>query len=144
MPRIISPFLALLLAGCAAQAQDEAPYPPESRCEQVAGDGSCTIYGVSLVELIADPQTWDGRRVRVVGYLNLEFEGDAIYLHQEDHAHSIHSNGLWVGFASDTPRQPACNRRYVLIEGTFSARHTGHMGLWSGAILDIDRCMVGR
>jgi hypothetical protein len=40
------------------------------------------------------------------------------------------------------PREPACNGGYALVEGRFDARHTGHLGLWSGAIVDIDRCMV--
>jgi hypothetical protein len=131
----------LLLAGCTAQAQREDPYPPASRCEQTAAmTGACTLYGVSLVELIANPSTYDGLRVRVIGWVNLEFEGDAIYLHREDYTHALTKNGLWVSFGRDVPR-PACSGGYALIEGRFDARHTGHMGLWSGAIVDIDRCM---
>jgi hypothetical protein len=134
-------LLALLHGGCSAQAQREDPYPPQSRCEQTSATGSCTIYGVSLVELIANPATYDGLRVRVIGWLNLEFEGNAIYLHREDHTYAIMSNGLWVELGSGLPREPACNKGYALIEGRFDARNPGHMGLWSGAIVDIDRCM---
>jgi hypothetical protein len=132
----------LLLCGCTAQAQREDPYPPQSRCVQTSAmTGSCNIYGVSLVELIANPATYDGLRVRVIGWLNLEFEGNAIYLHREDHAFSITSNGLWVQLGPGLPREPACNKGYALIEGRFEARNHGHLGLWSGAIVDIDRCM---
>jgi hypothetical protein len=30
--------------------------------------------------LIADPKRFDGQTVRVIGYLHLEFEGNAVYL----------------------------------------------------------------
>lgn len=132
---------ALLLGGCTVQAQREDPYPPQSRCVQTSATGSCNIYGVSLVELIANPATYDGLRVRVIGWLNLEFEGNAIYLHREDHTYAITSNGLWVQLGPGLSREPACNKGYALIEGRFEARNTGHLGLWSGAIVDIDRCM---
>ena len=32
----------------------------------------------------------------------------------------------------------------LLLEGTFSAKETGHMGLWSGSIRNITRCQVWR
>ena len=94
------------------------------------------------MELIANPRTFDGLRVRVTGYLHLEFEGNGIYLHQDDHTHGLYRNGLWVDFARNPPRPPACNRSYALIEGVFDAGDTGHMGLWSGAIHDVGRCMA--
>jgi hypothetical protein len=131
----------LLFAGCTAHAQREDPYPPASRCVEVSEAQACTLYGVSLVELIADPRRYDGLRVRVIGWLNLEFEGDAIYLHREDYTHGLSRNGLWVELGRGLPRGPACGGGYALIEGRFDARRTGHMGLWSGAIVDIDRCM---
>jgi hypothetical protein len=131
----------LLVAGCTAQAQREDPYPPASRCQEVSVTQACTVYGVSLVELIANPRTYDGLRVRVIGWLRLEFEGDAIYLHRDDYTHALTKNGLWVQLGRDLPRGPECSDGYALIEGRFDARHTGHMGLWSGAIVDIDRCM---
>jgi hypothetical protein len=131
----------LLLGGCTAQAQREEPYPPQSRCAQTSVAGSCSIYGVSLVELIASPATYDGLRVRVIGWLNLEFEGNAIYLHRDDHAYGLTSNGLWVQLGAGLPPEPGCNGGYALIEGRFDARNPGHLGLWSGAIVDIDRCM---
>jgi hypothetical protein len=37
-----------------------------------------------MIQLIANPQAWDGKHVRVIGFLRLEFEGDALYLHRED------------------------------------------------------------
>ena len=38
---------------------------------------------VSMVQLIATPEKFDGKFVRVHGFLNLGFEGDSLYLHRE-------------------------------------------------------------
>lgn len=96
---------------------------------------------VSLIQLIANPKTYDGARVRVIGFLRMQFEGNALYLHEDDFKHSIHKNGLWVDASSI---KPGLNQKYVLMEGTFDAKMTGHMGLWSGSLQQITRCEAWR
>ena len=53
---------------------------------------------VSLVKLIANPEKYNGKRIQVIGYLHLEFEGNAIYLHEEDFKRRISANSFWVEF----------------------------------------------
>lgn len=114
---------------------------PEGRCEEVRADTTCALYGPSLIELIANPVPYEGKRVRVIGYLHLEFEGNGIYVHRDDLEHSIYANGLWVDFAPGTLKAGAgCLDRYALIEGTFTMQRRGHLGLWSGSIKGITRC----
>ncbi|WP_456461398.1 hypothetical protein [Reichenbachiella sp.] len=98
-------------------------------------------YTVSLIKLIATPQEYHDRRIQVVGYLNLEFEGDAIYLHKEDYEQSILENSFWVSFSDKISQDELrkLNKRYVLIAGTFNMDNHGHMGLFSGEIMKIDR-----
>jgi len=110
------------------------------QCGFSAPSTSC-IYKVSIIQLLARPEVFDGKRVQVEGYIHLEFEGQGIYLHQEDEQRSLYRNGLWVEFQTDSTYKTPCQDRYVLIEGTFRARHHGHMGLWGGAITSITRCM---
>ncbi|MDP9076504.1 MAG: hypothetical protein M3O71_03695 [Bacteroidota bacterium] len=74
--------------------------------------------------------------------MNLEFEGNGIYLNEEDYYQSISKNGLWVEMDKESTKLPGvrqCNRQYVLMEGTFDAVNQGHMGAFSGAIKDIKR-----
>ena len=98
---------------------------------------------VSLVQLIANPKDYDGKVVRVIGFMRLEFEGNGIYLHQDDYKHSIYKNALWIDVSEDMQkRKAALDQTYVLVEGTFNAKMTGHMGLWSGSIQKIARCQV--
>ena len=61
---------------------------------------------VTLVQLIANPDRVDGKLVRVIGFLRLEFEGDVLDLHREDYENEILGHGIWV---SVTP--PSRNRR---------------------------------
>lgn len=98
---------------------------------------------LSLVQLIANPQDYDGKLVRVIGFVRLEFEGNAIYLHQDDYKHVITKNGLWLDASGDiVQKREEFDQKYVLLEGVFNAKNTGHMGLWSGSIQKISRCKV--
>src|SRR5262249_4434500 len=89
---------------------------------------------------IGNPDKYDGKVVRVIGFLRLEFEGDALYLHREDYEHSMTKNAIWVaGGPGMDGRGNQMDKKYVLLEGTFDANHYGHMGLFSGEIRQIKR-----
>jgi hypothetical protein len=125
-----------------AQAQDKASLD-RLRCAEKDAGNHCTLYDASIVELIANPRLFDGKRVRTIGYIHFEFEGNGLYLHKEDYEHRIHANGVWVSFAGNL-QVGKCQDRYALVEGAFKAGERGHMGLWSGTIADITRCMPWR
>jgi hypothetical protein len=115
-------------------------YPEPLRCG-IADGKLCALYDVSLVELIVNPVVFHGKRVRVQGFLNLEFEGKAIYLHKEDNDYSITNNGLWVNVSGEGVFSSCKSGSYVLLEGTFDAIEKGHMGAWSGSLDKVTRCM---
>ncbi len=99
------------------------------------------LSDVSMLNLIVDPQSYNHKRVRVIGYLNLEFEGNGLYFHKEDYDNSICKNGLWVDMSRDSMRLPNIKKlikNYVIVEGTFDTK-TGHMGAWGGSIEKITR-----
>jgi hypothetical protein len=95
----------------------------------------------SIVELIANPQRYDNRRVRIIGFLRLEFEGNGIYLHQEDFIHGIAENAIWVDppKAMTKEQMNQVNNKYVICEGVFHAKLHGHMGMFAGELSDINR-----
>jgi hypothetical protein len=98
------------------------------------------LVDVSMVQLIANPREYDGKLVRIIGFVRLEFEGDAVYLHKEDYQHWILKNGLWLDVNDVVnERRGVLNSKYALIEGVFDAKDTGHMGLFSGKIHKIRR-----
>src|SRR5262245_34650610 len=105
--------------------------------EKGGADGSSPQrpLALSLVQLIATPERYDGKFVRVWGYVRLEHEGSAVYLHKEDFERSLSRNGLWL----TGPEQGEVSDCYALVEGRFDARNKGHLGLWSGAIDRVSR-----
>ena len=108
-------------------------------CEEVDAGGRCSLWGPSMIALIANPDAYHGKRVRLIGFVNFEFEGNGLYISREDWRQAIYRNGLWVDLPGDRPASGQPNRRYVLIEGTFRADHQGHMGMWSGALERVTR-----
>lgn len=100
---------------------------------------------VTLVQLIANPDQFDGKLIRVIGFLRLEFEGDVLYLHREDYEHSIFGDGIWVDVTSEiTQQKDTLNMHYALLEGIFDAKYRGHMGAWSGSLTNIRRAELWR
>jgi len=98
---------------------------------------------VSIVKLIANPREYDSKYIRVIGYVSLEFEGTAVYLHQDDYKYGITKNAIWLDIAkSDRNPYMASDQKYALIEGTFDAKGYGHQGLFSGTIKSIKRLIV--
>ncbi len=92
-----------------------------------------------MIALLANPDIYHGKRVRLVGFANFEFESNGLYVSREDWRQSIYRNGLWVDLPGDRPSAGQPNRRYVLVEGTFRADRQGHMGLWSGTLEQVTR-----
>ena len=93
---------------------------------------------VSLVRLITAPEQYDGKAVLIVGFLRLEFEGNGLYLHEEDYEHGITKNAIWVvRNAKINEQADALNMHYVMLGGTFDASHNGHMRLFSGSLKNI-------
>jgi hypothetical protein len=93
---------------------------------------------VSILQLIAAPTAYHGKRVRLIGFCNLEFEGNSLYLHREDFEQRIHRNALWLD-VEGTAKQRELSGYYVLVEATFDADDHGHMDLFSGALTGVSR-----
>ncbi|MGI8769974.1 MAG: hypothetical protein ACR2JE_00910 [Acidobacteriaceae bacterium] len=136
MPRIplsVVVLLMLALPGVRATAQMSG-YDSNPRFDTRAKN-------VSILQLIANPQAYDGKRVRLIGFLRLEFEGNALYLHREDFEHAISNDALWVDPPRDMTKEQrqSVNNQYVICEATFRASGHGHMGLFSGELAEVTR-----
>jgi hypothetical protein len=94
---------------------------------------------VSMINLISDPGHYDGVKVRVIGYMKLEFEGDRLCASREASDVGEGRSCVWL---SRTASMPPGAAQYELIEGTFSAGEHGHMGLFSGSLKNVTRAMT--
>lgn len=99
---------------------------------------------VSLVQLIANPPVYDQTRVRLIGYLHLEFEGDAVYLHREDFDFGITKDAVWINLPKDitSAQIKAVNDHYVICSATFDAKTHGHLGMFAAELKDVTRLQV--
>jgi hypothetical protein len=90
---------------------------------------------VSMLQLIANPDKFDGKQVGVIGFLRLEFEGNELFLHQDDCTYGIAKNGIEVNVNSTMKADAAeLNMHYVLLVGTFNATKPGYVSMSSGSI----------
>jgi len=100
---------------------------------------------VTLVQLIASPERFDGKLIRVIGFLEITFEGNVLYLHREDYENAILGNGIWVNVTPEMfENSKSLSRSYVLLEGIFSAIDRGHQAVWSGTLKHIRRAEFWR
>ena len=91
-----------------------------------------------MIELIANPEKFDGKRVFVSGFVHFEFEGNGLYLHEEDFVDALWSNGIGLSVTPAQEKQYAvCDAKYCDIIGTFHAVQAGYFSLWSGHLSDI-------
>jgi len=90
---------------------------------------------VSIVNLLAAPDRYDGRAVAVSGFVSLKFEDEALYLHREDWQRGLTRNAVWLSMNSNL-RSTAkkFDRRYATVKGVFSSVQSGHGGLFGGTV----------
>ena len=111
-------LIAALLAAFATAACHESP--ATSRGE------SGTKGDLQVADLLASPATYNGQRVTVSGYFNLEYEGTALFARREDAAQHLVSKGVWlkVGWPVSEDLKGFGNA-YVRVRGTFEASALG-------------------
>jgi len=93
---------------------------------------------ISIIKLIANPTLYDKRTVQIKGFVNIEFENNAIFLNKEDCENGIDKNGIWIQISKDNINKLSnFNKKYVRLEGIFDMTNNGHDGNFSGAITKI-------
>lgn len=133
--RVLAAAVVVLMCSPDGTGQMRGYYP---------SGGADLTEPVSLIQLIANPQQYDGKKVQFIGFLRLEYEGNAAYLHQEDYENGIYKNAIWIDVPADmSDRQKAdTNLHYVIFSGTFRAALHGHMDLFSGTLSNVYRLEV--
>jgi hypothetical protein len=95
---------------------------------------------VTMTQLLANPRQFDGMPVRLIAFLNVEFEGNALYLHREDFEKGLRTNAVWISLANQQVNAAKkVSGGYVIVDGIFIATDRGHKGMYSGAVRDITR-----
>lgn len=97
------------------------------------------IEPISLIQLISQPEEYDGMHIAAVGVLRLDFEGTALYYSSEDARLGIPMNAIWLSIEPpDIKKYQNLKQEYVIVHGFFDADRKGHMGLHRGSIVKIE------
>jgi hypothetical protein len=96
---------------------------------------------ISLIQLIVQPEKFAEQRVQVIGLCALEFESKAIWISKDDLRYGITRNAVWLDIAL-TDQSRKYDRKCVFVEGRFTAKSKGHLGLYAGTIEDISRMLI--
>jgi hypothetical protein len=124
---IAIPFALAPLSNCLSSE----PLPPVV---------SAPVSEVSIQELVAAPDKFNGARVRVIAPCHIEFEGSALYATEEAREARAAHQAVWLQLNWPLlPDRRALNGKYVLVEGRFVSGSQGHEGLFQGAIVDVTR-----
>ncbi len=144
--RILAAFLLATVLPCGLYGQELSDaqilrcVPLDGEGRKIAEDAECPRYQTTIIQLLARPEIFDGKRVIVTGYIHRGFEDNGIYVRHQDFEDGLRHNGLWVDSFRVTADAEECQDSYVILEGLFVSRSYGHYGLWSGRITDVSRC----
>jgi hypothetical protein len=80
---------------------------------------------VSLVQLLANPERYDGRKIRAAGFFVYKGEQQALFLSSEDAENGISQNGITVALQSPAYKQDdlaSLDRKFISVKGAFVLR----------------------
>ena len=126
---LIGATLLLLISSIASYnyMQSEANVIESEALKLIENDtlsGKASKSAITVANLMATPKKYHNQKVWVKGYLNLEFEGDAIYWRQKDYRANQYGNSFYVRFTDSLYRvKPVASysKHYVVIRGIFDA-----------------------
>jgi hypothetical protein len=119
---------ALLQVQCAASGRGEIKIVGDAKgC--VHGETKKTAVDVDFDALKATPEVFHRRRVRLTGYLELDFEGTQLFMPSRD-CESFEARPLehsvWLEMAPPPPRYgDLCGHRHAIVEGVYDAQGAG-------------------
>lgn len=96
------------------------------------------VIEVSLIQLIATPEKFNGKNVSTIGFFHGGNESSAIYLSQEDALIQNKRSGIAIGgnapSVKNKPQPHIPQNNYISVSGLFHTGQGGHGGLWQGMI----------
>lgn len=110
-----------------------------SVAQELSVNGQRITY-VSMLQLIATPERFDGKLISVIGFLQLGRERDVLYVHEEDATHLILASGVPLDRTDEVGKGlKSLDEKYVKVLGIFRAGGK-HTVPFSGNITRIEKC----
>ena len=102
-----------------------------------------TQQTVSIVQLLASPEKFDGKRIAVLGFLPIGPENNHLYLGKTDYDNGLASNSIAVHVSGDmVKRRDELNMKYVRIVGIFHLNQEGQELTTAGRLDQVTDCVM--
>lgn len=135
--REVSAERGRVMAEIRAFFDEQAARAPLEREERLSQGDQRQATPVSIAELLATPERYDGQRVRTHGVFSRGYESSAL---------SDSGQSLWLdrgsAMAQDTTPIEPLQGRAVTVEGIFFAGPSGHLGGYPGEIARLTRIVA--
>ncbi len=107
------------------------------------------VAHVSVADLVAHPEQYDQKKVRVVGVAKIGFETTALYESAEDRANANTNQAVWLEIPvpektkllEDALEVREKTKQWdgtlVVAEGVFVSDRKGHLGMYSGILINV-------
>ena len=99
---------------------------------------------ISMIQLIANPDKFDGKSISVTGFFAPNWEGDSLYHDDNAYSNSVVSDSIWLDRTEHAPefKKEELELKYVKIMGTFHLGDRGRLRGRVGGISDIKMCVL--
>jgi len=95
---------------------------------------------VNIFQLLANPERFDGRTVRTIGYLTMGHESDFLYAYETD-AVNLLPNRIGIEISDSSHALAPCkNGNYVVLVATFKKAKEDQVV--KGIFRDVKRCQI--
>jgi hypothetical protein len=96
---------------------------------------------VSLISLIAIPEKFDGKYIRIsgVGYFDSKGAVAAVFLTREDKLNGNTKDAIFLYLKESLKNTDRFNNKFVVAQGVFRAADRGHLNFFSASLADVDR-----
>ena len=112
-----------------------------SSCASKKVNTSTTIpHLVSMIQLINNPEKYDGKLIGLKGYFVIAKEESVIYLSKSDYNNAITKNGIWMSISKEFLKSQEIEppyKGYISIEGVFQKNENESNNLFSGKLTKI-------
>lgn len=136
MRAILSGCLLIFIVSCSRESESDASAEGRAAVTGSFSSEAClpsapTYETVSIAELIASPDKFDGRSIVVTGYYYSGFELSALYPSRRNPENSETDDGLWIYGLSPFLD---LDGRHIAVSGIFNSKEKGHLGQWPGSV----------
>ncbi len=133
-------------AFCAVSCRRSGEEPPKAspgsgyaKCATGSSGDRRRLCAPSLTELIVRRDWYDGARVSVTGILSMGYEDSSLFPSSESHYQRLSESAVWLDIRRGVCQDcPSWGGRWVSVTGTYRAKEGGHMGIYNGALVDIE------